>query len=424
MPENVNPSEDTENQSPQYHTCICGATNETVLYISDLGNDYCSNCLSDFIRCESCNGYINPEDAREHNHNFFCENCFNNYFMECSCCEVVIDQDASCRRPDDSRVCIECFNETCYECETCGRTIWTDDARWTEEYESGPYCGTCFSEYKYTPSKTYEVNKSTRKVGFELEFASRSFPLLNSFGKLHNDGSLDRFSNAYTPREFSSFIYNGDALLTVIDKVIEALENATSVVNRTCGFHVHLDVYRNTEEQRKNIREWWRLFEPTFMAMTSESRRHNQYCKRTKSLSDYNWKYDRYATLNIAAFEKYNTYEFRLHQGTLDSNKIKNWIMLLLSFVDTFSEINAPSEGEEVNKQYKDVLDMSDRERLIFFFHQLDIPFSMRKYIIHTIKHYEKRGVAKEINLKKIDLSKKSVKSILQKAVYNCEYLD
>jgi len=115
--------------------------------------------------------------------------------------------------------------------------------------------------------------------------------------------------------------------------------------------------------------------------MTSESRRGNSYCHYVGDKSDCDWRENRYTTLNISAIEKYETYEFRLHQGTIDPIKIKNWIILLLDFVETFKDI------ESSEKRYQDVLSMTERERLIFFF--LQTGTKLKKYMIKRLRKFQ-----------------------------------
>ncbi len=405
--------------NPDHRCGYCGGIDEDTQYYPAVNGRLCPRCKDEHtLTCESCGEVIWDDQGNEVRQHWYCNPCFRGYFTFCNSCEEPIDNQEIIRLPNGRHICPDCFSDEYTYCTSCDRILRNDDAIYMNDGNDGPYCSNCQPIYSFTPSATYDKNRFTRKVGFEIEFASRRTPAINTLGKLHHDGSLGNFAEFRRPHEFSSFIFNGDRLLEVIDLVADELHRCDPEVNNTCGFHVHLDVMEMNDVQKRNIREWWRIFEDTFMAMTAESRRRNQYCRRVKNASEYNWRHDRYSTLNIAAFEKYGTYEFRLHQGTLDKDKIRNWIMLLLSFVETFRLIDTcEPESEVVLKQFVKVSRMNDREKMIFFFTQLEIPLTMRKYVMGRIKHFIKEGCTKELNLKKPDFSKKTVKSILRDAV-------
>ena len=64
------------------------------------------------------------------------------------------------------------------------------------------------------------------------------------------------------------------------------------------------------------------------MSYVSASRRNNHFCKPTCSARD------RYVALNLVPFTIRGTVEFRLHQATLNENKILAFVALCVNIVE------------------------------------------------------------------------------------------
>lgn len=108
-------------------------------------------------------------------------------------------------------------------------------------------------------------------------------------------------------------------------KICQGLKKLGATIDSKCGLHVHLDMRKETElSQRACIRN---LNNARMMLaqLVPASRRTNSYC----SLSKCNGR-SRYYAINTQALKKFNTVEVRLHSGTVDFEKISNWIDLLL----------------------------------------------------------------------------------------------
>ena len=97
----------------------------------------------------------------------------------------------------------------------------------------------------------------------------------------------------------------------------ERLREAGCDVNRTCGLHVHIDCrdISNTAAgtRAKRLREAL----PWLKRMVPSSRASNTYCNRDSG---------RYQPINTESLHRHSTVEVRLHSGTLDADKIRNWI--------------------------------------------------------------------------------------------------
>ena len=122
----------------------------------------------------------------------------------------------------------------------------------------------------------------------------------------------------------------------VVPGIMDALNSMGAKVNKSCGLHVHLDQRNNLEPEKtfqKLVRSLGLLY-----TVVPKSRRENTYCKRNlRTAFSTN---DRYKAINSLAFQRYRTLEIRLFGGTLNAEKVINWIETL----------EAISHGEMVNR--------------------------------------------------------------------------
>jgi hypothetical protein len=108
---------------------------------------------------------------------------------------------------------------------------------------------------------------------------------------------------------------------------------------------VHVDAWNYTLEDLLRLLLVWAKIEPVVYFLVSPSRRHNTFSKmwrreNTRKTAriflgiDLDPREDRYYALNRVAFEKYRTVEFRIHQGTMNMEKVKYWTVFCLKLVE------------------------------------------------------------------------------------------
>lgn len=143
----------------------------------------------------------------------------------------------------------------------------------------------------------------------------------------------------------------------IIDKVTACLRDLGGSVNVSCGMHLHVDA-RNIDREST----YHRLIaaQRILYAMQPESRRSGdhfrQFCQyqKTRDLRKAR-QGSRYVGVNASALDKYGTIELRMHAGTLDSEKVKNWVDLTRSIV--LSDEPAPKRAltnvENFSKKFK-----------------------------------------------------------------------
>ncbi len=173
--------------------------------------------------------------------------------------------------------------------------------------------------------------------------------------KIVNDGSLTSSRNG---SELVSPILCGDDGYNQIRLVCEALAECGAQVDKSCGLHVHFgiddlsvdDVRRVVVNYNNN-----RLVIDSFMAPSRRfeggefgtgyhyCRNYDDYTLMRMELahtieelsraagSDYS---ARYRAVNLKSYTRHGTIEFRQHQGSVDCEKIVNWIRFLMNLVN------------------------------------------------------------------------------------------
>ena len=145
--------------------------------------------------------------------------------------------------------------------------------------------------------------------------------------------------------------------------ILDALKAAGARVNKSCGLHVHIDAADLYIGQAVNIINNYYYLRHLINCSLPASRTNNRYCQvknYTELVGRDNWYLtldafvdavrDRYVAVNIRAYKRHGTIEFRQHQGSLNFAKIKNWILFLQSLY----------EWSENNELRSDVTDRND----------------------------------------------------------------
>ncbi|MCA1452852.1 amidoligase family protein [Bradyrhizobium sp. BRP22] len=148
--------------------------------------------------------------------------------------------------------------------------------------------------------------------------------------------------------EFVSPVLKGADGLEQVRKICAALTSIGATVNTTCGFHVHVGARDQADNPEffKNLLKLYGKFEEALDGIMPASRRGNanRYCAsivryapnvdRARSVQEVIGTIPgRYHKLNLAAFKKHRTVEFRQHAGTVDGEKAVNWIVVCLKLV-------------------------------------------------------------------------------------------
>jgi len=205
----------------------------------------------------------------------------------------------------------------------------------------------------------YDVNRhdvayALQQAGLPVEVAGYTG---NNYSvwQLKNDGSIQGNCGF----EVVSPILQGEAGIEQVRKVCEILTTIGAKVNTSCGFHVHHDVAGWGIKEFRNLFKRFIKFEGAMDSIQPRSRRSNnnryiqtvsgiydtktkqgcearmadvETCRSVRQLSDL-FNGSRYFKLNLQSFFRSGTVEFRHHAGTVDADKVENYIRLTAGMV-------------------------------------------------------------------------------------------
>lgn len=164
--------------------------------------------------------------------------------------------------------------------------------------------------------------------------------------KLVTDASLTG-NNTF---ELVSPVLEGEAGLKELEKVCWVLEFCDVKVNDSCGLHIHMDAADFDLQTWKNLALSYKHLERVIDSFMPQSRRQNYYCKGLSSISAADiqaaqsihdlqaaFGNNRYRKVNLEAYARHRTVEFRQHSGTTNFTKMENWIRFLNGLI-TFAK--------------------------------------------------------------------------------------
>jgi len=166
---------------------------------------------------------------------------------------------------------------------------------------------------------------------------------------VRRDGSLDDDGGVEI-----TFLFDAAHGFAKLEKLCNILNSFGARVNSDCGLHIHLDfshsIWNSTNVMTMGKR--MALFLPILSQFVPVSRRTNNYCKLVASSQD------RYSAINLTSYSKHRTIEIRMHSGTTNFNKIKNWIELWTKIKNKCS--NPLNHEPEDFQDFIDILELND----------------------------------------------------------------
>lgn len=191
-------------------------------------------------------------------------------------------------------------------------------------------------------------------VGISARYAGRLEQV--SGWKLTTDGSVTSTGTGTSGLELVSPPLQGVAGLELAHKAVEAIASAGGKVDKSCGLHVHVGMDGLVGSQLMKIVDLYASNWSNIKKLVANSRHSNYFCKEltpsvrnrieqvglrnattastTSSLRRETSTIDRFYAVNLAAYSKHGTVEFRQHQGTLNGKKLNAWICLMLAMVE------------------------------------------------------------------------------------------
>jgi hypothetical protein len=156
--------------------------------------------------------------------------------------------------------------------------------------------------------------------------------------------------------ELVSPILLGEAGLAEAALVVKTIRTAGAKVDRTCGLHVHVGADGMTGTDIMRVVDLYTNNQDNINSVVSRGRRDGRWARTWTNYSlDYlrrsltgvtgrasitnNVGSERYRTVNVTAYARHGTLEFRQHQGTLNGQKLTAWVRLMLSIMDKASSM-------------------------------------------------------------------------------------
>lgn len=215
-----------------------------------------------------------------------------------------------------------------------------------------------------------------RKFGVELEFISRIsreqmigeiydytgvrvitasyYDKDTTKWRLKNDGSISARGTYRYGMELVTPILKDETDLDTLARVIHVLD-MFGKVNVSCGMHVHTDITDAEQQPLKKLMKYFAKYEHGMNQLIANSRRgaSNCYCKdhfrNETKLYDIFGKLNAYSKKglidksyfnirgkwNFQNYWRHGSVENRAHQGTLNAEKVCNWVRLTQAIVES-----------------------------------------------------------------------------------------
>lgn len=254
--------------------------------------------------------------------------------------------------------------------------------------------------------------KYDRLVGVEFEAIvndSQPISLPRECG-VSNDASIPSSRG----REVQTPPASADTLEWLILKVCSELNKGQAIVDQSCGLHIHLDGKDFVDNQKNTIRltNSYFVLEPIIWAMLPYTRRTNKYtAPLIARISDKDYRQllrvaDRkdmyylhkkwYKTedtrhiqsykgmaksgprrhgFNLSALLAVNHLELRYHPGTINADKVRNWVWLHLHIMDWVLKGYSKRKIENIRKA------KSLDQKVALFFQYLSVPEKLQQYV-------------------------------------------
>lgn len=163
-----------------------------------------------------------------------------------------------------------------------------------------------------------------------------------SHWKIVRDGSSDQ--------ELVSPILTGEDGIALMQTAMRVLRSMGCRVTQSEGLHVHVGVAHLQPHRIVDIAESYVNNQRHFDSVLPRSRRNTYYARHMGSgtIAMLRERIDtgvaswhgtagdsglRYRTVNVTAFSRHQTIEFRAHQGSLNGTRVARWVRLMLGLV-------------------------------------------------------------------------------------------
>ena len=298
----------------------------------------CINCLELFGEtvCADCGEVVHSNDRIDHEVSYqyrgrtnwrtivYCEDCADEHgWARCEGCDEWVAPDDQRESPGRDTCCEDCFHE---------------------RYD---YCGGDGGDFR--PSGFDRRSGCTTKIGSERCFGVElETERCDGYSEIADHGAWGAKDDpTVSGKEFYSAILDGDVGLASITALAEIAESNDWCVDDSCGFHLHLDARNESDDSLFAAAYAYRMTAELWNSFVDSDRDGGNYSYRASwnidDLNPHTCSFDsfvrnhttsRYEWLNLRAYNKFKTFEVRLHHGSIDGDEICNWVKAHTRFMD------------------------------------------------------------------------------------------
>jgi hypothetical protein len=312
----------------------------------------CPNCASieGLALCDGCGEYEYRDDLNECAEHLYCDDCADeNDWRECSHCGDWVTRDEQYDAPDCETYCQDCYYERFDDCAGCRETFSRDELHYSE-YDDSMRCDRCArDDGDFRPNGFRNRSGCTTRIGSERCYGVElETDCCDGYNELYDHpawGAKDDCSVG--GKELYSAILDGDAGLDAVADLANLASCNDWDVDDRCGYHLHLDMRAESDDSLFAAAYAYRATQSVWFGLVDESRHDGCYSHSASwdcdEVGDYAGDFNsfvrnrvrgRYDWVNLSAYNKFTTFEVRLHQGTVDENEVCNWIKAHTRFVD------------------------------------------------------------------------------------------
>jgi hypothetical protein len=206
-------------------------------------------------------------------------------------------------------------------------------------------------EFSHPRVSRWAIVEAIKAAGIDIRDETYNHGI-RSWWKITTDGSLGLNYSANS--EIVSPILQGDDGFSQTATVCRVLKSLGVKVNKKCGFHVHLGAANENVDFFKNLVKNYAAAQTTIDQVLAPSRRgyESNFCRPVQynasllemartpeevmaAANQSNTMVDRrsnrrYRKLNLQSYLAYKTVEFRHHQGTIEGEKVLNWVRFVM----------------------------------------------------------------------------------------------
>lgn len=221
----------------------------------------------------------------------------------------------------------------------------------TRDSEMSTYLESMLRTQEGTEERTFgvEIEFSTcNRRTLDRELAQRGLRMVDA-SSTHNGWDRTGWTLKHDGScglELVSPPLSGDAGLDATAKALEALREAGAYVNTQCGLHVHWGASDYTARDFENLVALYATCEADLLKVLHASRARNDYARQVRpclrggctpatfAQDGTRGNVSRYYALNLAAYPRHGTVEFRAHHGTLKTEQVLAWVHLTAAMME------------------------------------------------------------------------------------------